>query len=178
MQITTDEKSAKITYGKETFTHPLNTISYAIHEDSEGVTLFRNNEPIGTSPISKVNVNNEVLTKDNLESLLSNLFASRSNSGGGSTTQVQTDYLEENLSSMAYLKNRPVSKITEGQSFPQPLITGHICEEYDDQGKIKYTYSWDGFVWIKTGANYNLIFDRYESSYDYTRLRFICQNNR
>lgn len=158
MQIITTNKNAKIKQGRDTFTHPLNTISYAINEETEGVTLFRNNEPIGTSPISKTTVNNEALTRDNIDSLLGSLFVSGSQ-GGSSGITVQTDYLEENESSGSYLKNRPLSRITKGDDFPQAVATGHICEEYDTQGKLIYTYEWDGFYWIKTGADYNLVFD-------------------
>lgn len=84
MQIITDNKSAKIKYGDDTFTHPLNTISYTINDNSEGVTLFRNNEPIGTCAIDKVIVNGENLTLQNADNLLSSLFFSGRSSGGES----------------------------------------------------------------------------------------------
>lgn len=82
MIITTTDNYVKIKYGKDTFTHAINTISYAVNEESEGVTLFRNNEPIGTSPISKTTVNDEALTRDNIDTLLGDLFVCGSTGGG------------------------------------------------------------------------------------------------
>ncbi|MDU1904656.1 MAG: hypothetical protein E6772_07725 [Dysgonomonas sp.] len=173
MQITTTDLYARIKYGKDSFTHPLNTISYVINDSYDGVTLFRNNEAIGTGPFGEVSVNGETLNAANAESLLSQLFGCCS--GGGTGTQVQTDYLEENTASPAYLKNRPVSKIQEGDNFPQAIVPGHVCIVYDAQNNQKFVYEWDGFIWTMTGADYNLVFDSTDTNSDYESLGYFTK---
>jgi len=74
MQISISNKYAKIKYGKETFIHPLNTISYIINDESDAVTFFRNNESIGSCDINKLVVNGEQVNSENMEKLLSALF--------------------------------------------------------------------------------------------------------
>ncbi len=165
MQITTTDLTAKIEYGNDTFTHPLNTVSYVINKEFDGITLFRSNEAIGSSPFDQTTVNGQTLTAQNADALLASLFGYCS--GGGSGSQVQTNYLEENATSPAYLQNRPLSKIQTGEDFPQPVVSGHVCEIYDTQGNLKFVYEWDGFIWIMTAADYNLIFDAYvNNNYD------------
>ncbi len=80
MIITTTDKYAKIQYGKNIFIHALNTISYIVDESITSITLFRNNEPIGTCPISQTTVNGVQLTTGNIDSLLESLFRSRTSS--------------------------------------------------------------------------------------------------
>ncbi|MDU1904654.1 MAG: hypothetical protein E6772_07715 [Dysgonomonas sp.] len=163
MKITTTDLTARIESGDSTFTHPINTISYVITKQFDGVTLFRGNHEIGSSTFSQTVVNGETLTAENADSLLSSLFVCCN--GGGSSDRVQTDYLEENVMNPAYLRNRPISSIQEGEELPLTTIPGHVCKEYDSQNKLKFVYEWDGFVWIKTGANYNLIFDEASGGY-------------
>lgn len=81
MKITTGIKNAKIEYGKETFTFPLNTISYAVDDQFTGLTLFRNNERIGTAPLDQAVVDGQSLTPANVHNLLLPLFAEQK--GGG-----------------------------------------------------------------------------------------------
>ncbi|MDU1904655.1 MAG: hypothetical protein E6772_07720 [Dysgonomonas sp.] len=157
MKITTTDLTARIESGDSTFTHPINTISYVITKQFDGVTLFKGNHEIGSSTFSQTVVNGKILTAENADSLLSSLFTCCN--GGGSSDRVQTDYLEEDTANPAYLKNRPISKIQEGEELPQTTIPGHVCMVYDAENKLKFVYEWDGFVWIKTGADYNLIFD-------------------
>lgn len=76
MKITVSEKNAKIEYGEEIFTYPLNTVSYAVDELYTSLTLFRNNERIGTSPFSEVTVGGLGLTAQNVDELLLPLFSS------------------------------------------------------------------------------------------------------
>ncbi len=75
MKITTTDRYIKIYYGGAIFTHPIDSVSYTVNKDSTGITLFRNNEAIGTSPIENIEINNESLNHENLDSLLSQLFS-------------------------------------------------------------------------------------------------------
>jgi len=164
MQITTTNLYAKVQYGKDSFTHPLNTVSYVINDGYDGVTLFRNNEVVGTGLFEEVTVNGITLDAGNADLLLSKLFGCCCGGGSGNT---QTDYLEEDTQSPAYLKNRPVSKVHEGDDFPQPVAPGHRCMVYDEADSLLFVYEWDGFIWEMKGADYNLIFDTYNSqAYD------------
>jgi len=93
MIITTTSINARIKYGEYTFTYPLNTLSYAINDGSEGITLFCNNESVGTSPIDRTTVNGEQLTIENMCDLLSPLFAPLK--GDGNNTMIiltQSEY--------------------------------------------------------------------------------------
>ncbi|HCO68232.1 MAG TPA: hypothetical protein DIT04_10825 [Dysgonomonas sp.] len=74
MQITTSDKTIQIRYGNHIFTHPVNSIAYAVGENKDSITLFRNNEPIATSPLKGITVDGVSLTKDNVENLLGKLF--------------------------------------------------------------------------------------------------------
>jgi len=80
MIISISEKNAKIKYGENTFIYPLNSISYAIDEQYTGLTLFRNNERIGTSPIDEVTVDGVGLTSQNIDELLLPLFSDQQES--------------------------------------------------------------------------------------------------
>ncbi|GEM_PF-4479536 len=93
MIITTTDNYVKIEYGKDYVTHPINTISYTLNDESEGITLFRNNEPIGTCPIDKVSVDGTDLTRDNADDLLKNLFAI---SGSGSSIDLPIEMSDVN----------------------------------------------------------------------------------
>lgn len=75
MQITTTDNYVKIKYGDDTFTHPLNTVSYAINDNSEGVTLFRNNEPIGTCAFGNISIDGQTPSRENIDTLLDGIFA-------------------------------------------------------------------------------------------------------
>jgi len=74
MIIDITDKYAKIKYGNQTFTYPLNTLSYTVNEESQVVTFFRNNEPIGTSSFQSVKVNGQLVTQGNVHEILSALY--------------------------------------------------------------------------------------------------------
>lgn len=74
MEITTTDKTIRIKNGKEISTHPVNSISYAVNDDMDSVTFFRNNEAIGTSPLGEITVDEEMLTKENADNILNKLF--------------------------------------------------------------------------------------------------------
>jgi len=97
MIITTTDKYAKIQYGKESYTHALNTISYAVDENLTGLTLFRNNELLGTSPLGKVSVNGTQLTADNIDELLSPLFSGQGESIELPISMTDVDGLQHEL---------------------------------------------------------------------------------
>jgi len=75
MQITTTDTTVQIKYGKDTFTHPVNTIVYIVNDQLDSVTFTRNNERIATCPLTQISVNGDQLTADNFDDLLGNLFS-------------------------------------------------------------------------------------------------------
>lgn len=75
MQITTTDKTIQIRYENQIFTHPLNTIAYAMNENKDSITFFRNREKLVSSPLNGVTVDGTPLTTQNVDNLLTKLFA-------------------------------------------------------------------------------------------------------
>jgi len=74
MEINTTNKTIQMRYGNEIFTHPINSIAYAMNENMDSVTFFRNNEQITTCPLSQITVDGTSLAVENVDDILCKLF--------------------------------------------------------------------------------------------------------
>jgi len=79
--------------------------------------------------------------------------------GGGGGDQVQVNWLENNASNVAHIRNRPYTKATFSDTlvFPTPICSGHVVEFYDGS-KLISSYEWNGWLWLIKGAEPTFIF--------------------
>ncbi|MEN9918004.1 MAG: hypothetical protein RL662_440 [Bacteroidota bacterium] len=143
MKISTSNHTATIHYGKDTFTHALNTLSYTYNDDSKGVTLYQGNNAIGTSSVDDITVNGETLTFNNIHTLLGSLFTSYLASGnpGGAT---QLPIYARNVASL------PSTALID--------TLAYITSDGTPHTPASDIYEWDGFMWSLKSFRPNLAF--------------------
>lgn len=84
LKINTTSKYAELKFEDKSDLYPLNEISYTVENESETVSFYnRFYKKIVTEQISNIQVNDVPVTRDNIQSLLSVLFAGYESSGGG-----------------------------------------------------------------------------------------------
>lgn len=83
LKINTTAKYAELKFDDKSDLYPLNEISYTVENDSETVSFYnRFYNKIVTEQISNIHVNDVPVTRDNIQDLLSVLFAGYEVSGG------------------------------------------------------------------------------------------------
>lgn len=83
LKINTTAKYAELKFDNKSDLYPLNEISYTVENDSETVSFYnRFYNKIVTEQISNIHVNDVPVTRDNIQDLLSVLFAGYEVSGG------------------------------------------------------------------------------------------------
>lgn len=84
LKINTTSKYAEFKSDTKSDLYPLNEISYTVENESETVSFYnRFYNKIMTEQISNIQVNDVPITRDNIQELLSVLFASNEGGGGG-----------------------------------------------------------------------------------------------
>lgn len=103
LKINTTAKYAELKFDNKSDLYPLNEISYTVENDSETVSFYnRFYNKIVTEQISNIQVNDVPVTRDNIQDLLSVLFAGYEVTGGGTVdlsnyyTKPETNTLFEN----------------------------------------------------------------------------------
>lgn len=151
MIISTSDKNIKIKYGRETFTYPLNTISYAVDNSYTSLTLFRNNERIGTSPLDAVRINGQAVAAASLDGMLSGLFKVNEGSGGGGGSRDKYyAVLAENLPGT-------------GAGIDS---LGYITSDGTPAGELQAIYEWSGFEWEMKSFEWNILINDTDYSVD------------
>lgn len=153
MVITTTDTAVKIKYGKRSFTHPINTVSYILSEDSNGLTLFRNNERIGTSAIEDVLVNGVNIDMDNAHEHLAPLFNSlnsgnNNNAGEGGEDSPMCSTCPQHTYAQ------------DSTALPADAAIGDkyvVTADGTKDGKIKEVYEWNGIFWTQTAKDGNIM---------------------
>lgn len=83
LKINTTSKYAELKFDDKSDLYPLNEISYTVENESETVSFYnRFYNKIVTEQLSNIQVNDVPVTRDNIQDLLSVLFAGYEGSGG------------------------------------------------------------------------------------------------
>lgn len=133
LKINTTAKYAELKFDDKSDLYPLNEISYTVENDSETVSFYnRFYNKIVTEQISNIQVNDVPVTRDNIQDLLSVLFAGYEVSGGDVDLSNYYTKLDTNT-----LLDTKVDKVTGKQLSTEDYTTEEKAklaslENYDD----------------------------------------------
>lgn len=134
LKINTTAKYAELKFDNKSDLYPLNEISYTVENDSETVSFYnRFYNKIVTEQISNIQVNDVPVTRDNIQELLSVLFAGYEVTGGG-TVDLSNYYTKPETNTLIDTK---VDKVTGKQLSTEDYTTEEKAklaslENYDD----------------------------------------------
>lgn len=135
LKINTTSKYAEFKSDIKSDLYPLNEISYTVENDSETVSFYnRFYNKIVTEQISNIQVNDVPVTRDNIQDLLSVLFASNEGGGGGGTVDLSNYYTKPETNTLLETK---VDKVESKQLSTEDYTTEEKAklaglENYDD----------------------------------------------
>lgn len=135
LKINTTSKYAEFKSDIKSDLYPLNEISYTVENESETVSFYnRFYNKIMTEQISNIQVNDVPVTRDNIQDLLSVLFASNEGGGGGGTVDLSNYYTKPETNTLLETK---VDKVTGKQLSTEDYTTVEKTklaglENYDD----------------------------------------------
>ena len=135
LRINTTSKYAEFKSDTKSDLYPLNEISYTVENDSETVSFYnRFYNKIMTEQISNIQVNDVPVARDNIQDLLSVLFASNEGGGGGGTVDLSNYYTKPETNTLVSSK---VDKVEGKQLSTQDYTTEEKnklagLENYDD----------------------------------------------
>lgn len=133
LKINTTAKYAELKFDNKSDLYPLNEISYTVENDSETVSFYnRFYNKIVTEQISNIQVNDVPVTRDNIQDLLSVLFAGYE--GGGGTVDLSNYYTKPETNTLLGTK---VDKVEGKQLSTEDYTTEEKAklaslENYDD----------------------------------------------
>ena len=133
LKINTTSKYAELKFDDKSDLYPLNEISYTVENESETVSFYnRFYNKIVTEQIDNIQVNDVPVTRDNIQDLLSVLFAGYE--GGGGTVDLSNYYTKTETNS---LLNTKVDKVDGKQLSTEDYTTVEKTklaglENYDD----------------------------------------------
>lgn len=105
LKINTTSKYAEFKSDTKSDLYPLNEISYTVENKSETVSFYnRFYNKIMTEQISNIQVNDVPVTRDNIQDLLSVLFASNEGGGGGGTVDLSNYYTKPEINTLVSSK--------------------------------------------------------------------------
>ena len=134
LKINTTAKYAELKFDNKSDLYPLNEISYTVENDSETVSFYnRFYNKIVTEQISNIQVNDVPVTRDNIQELLSVLFAGYEVTGGG-TVDLSNYYTKPETNTLLDTK---VDKVEGKQLSTEDYTTAEktklaSLENYDD----------------------------------------------
>ena len=134
LKINTTSKYAEFKSDTKSDLYPLNEISYTVENESETVSFYnRFYNKIMTEQISNIQVNDVPVTRDNIQELLSVLFASNEGGGGG-TVDLSNYYTKPETNTLLETK---VDKVEGKQLSTEDYTTEEKAklaslENYDD----------------------------------------------
>lgn len=134
LKINTTAKYAELKFDNKSDLYPLNEISYTVENDSETVSFYnRFYNKIVTEQISNIQVNDVPVTRDNIQELLSVLFAGYEVTGGG-TVDLSNYYTKPETNTLVETK---VDKVEGKQLSTEDYTTEEKTklaglENYDD----------------------------------------------
>lgn len=135
LKINTTSKYAEFKSDTKSDLYPLNEISYTVENKSETVSFYnRFYNKITTEQISNIQVNDVPVTRDNIQDLLSVLFASNEGGGGGGTVDLSNYYTKPEINTLVSSK---VDKVEGKQLSTEDYTTEEKTklaglENYDD----------------------------------------------
>ena len=135
LRINTTSKYAEFKSDTKSDLYPLNEISYTVENDSETVSFYnRFYNKIMTEQISNIQVNDVPVARDNIQDLLSVLFASNEGGGGGGTVDLSNYYTKPETNTLVSSK---VDKVEGKQLSTEDYTTEEKnklagLENYDD----------------------------------------------
>lgn len=135
LKINTTSKYAEFKSDTKSDLYPLNEISYTVENESETVSFYnRFYNKIMTEQISNIQVNDVPVTRDNIQELLSVLFASNEGGGGGGTVDLSNYYTKPETNTLLETK---VDKVDGKQLSTEDYTTEEKAklaglENYDD----------------------------------------------
>ena len=135
LKIKTTAKYAELKFDNKSDLYPLNEISYTVENDSETVSFYnRFYNKIVTEQISNIYVNDVPVTRDNIQELLSVLFAGYEVTGGGGTVDLSNYYTKPETNTLLDTK---VNKVDGKQLSTEDYTTVEktklaSLENYDD----------------------------------------------
>ena len=135
LKINTTSKYAEFKSDTKSDLYPLNEISYTVENESETVSFYnRFYNKIMTEQISNIQVNDVPVTRDNIQELLSVLFASNEGGGGGGTVDLSNYYTKPETNTLLETK---VDKVEGKQLSTEDYTTEEKAklaslENYDD----------------------------------------------
>lgn len=135
LRINTTSKYAEFKSDTKSDLYPLNEISYTVENESETVSFYnRFYNKIMTEQISNIQVNDVPVTRDNIQELLSVLFASNEGGGGGGTVDLSNYYTKPETNTLLETK---VDKVEGKQLSTEDYTTAEktklaSLENYDD----------------------------------------------
>ena len=135
LKINTTSKYAEFKSDIKSDLYPLNEISYTVENESETVSFYnRFYNKIMTEQISNIQVNDVPVTRDNIQDLLSVLFAANEGGGGGGTVDLSNYYTKPETNTLLDTK---VDKVTGKQLSTEDYTTVEKTklaglENYDD----------------------------------------------
>ena len=135
LKIKTTSKYAEFKSDIKSDLYPLNEISYTVENESETVSFYnRFYNKIMTEQISNIQVNDVPVTRDNIQDLLSVLFASNEGGGGGGTVDLSNYYTKPETNTLVSSK---VDKVEGKQLSTEDYTTEEKnklagLENYDD----------------------------------------------
>lgn len=133
LKINTTAKYAELKFDNKSDLYPLNEISYTIENDSETVSFYnRFYNKIITEQISNIQVNDVPVTRNNIQDLLSVLFAGYE--GGGGSADLSNYYTKPETNTLLDTK---VDKVEGKQLSTEDFTTDfktklENLENYDD----------------------------------------------
>ena len=135
LKINTTSKYAEFKSDIKSDLYPLNEISYTVENESETVSFYnRFYNKIMTEQISNIQVNDVPVTRDNIQDLLSVLFAANEGGGGGGTVDLSNYYTKPETNTLVSSK---VDKVEGKQLSTEDYTTEEKTklaglENYDD----------------------------------------------
>lgn len=135
LKINTTSKYAEFKSDIKSDLYPLNEISYTVENESETVSFYnRFYNKIMTEQISNIQVNDVPVTRDNIQDLLSVLFAANEGGGGGGTVDLSNYYTKPETNTLLETK---VDKVEGKQLSTEDYTTEEKnklagLENYDD----------------------------------------------
>lgn len=135
LKINTTNKYAEFKSDTKSDLYPLNEISYTVENESETVSFYnRFYNKIMTEQISNIQVNDVPVARDNIQDLLSVLFASNEGGGGGGTVDLSNYYTKPETNTLVSSK---VDKVEGKQLSTEDYTTEEKnklagLENYDD----------------------------------------------
>lgn len=135
LKINTTSKYAEFKSDTKSDLYPLNEISYTVENESETVSFYnRFYNKIMTEQISNIQVNDVPVTRDNIQELLSVLFAANEGGGGGGTVDLSNYYTKPETNTLLETK---VDKVEGKQLSTEDYTTEEKAklaslENYDD----------------------------------------------